>query len=578
MWPFSVGFPEHNVANISNQEYDYIIVGGGTAGCVVASRLSENRDMRVLVIERGPVQDTWLSRVPLLSSVTEGSYTTFRNAEGNPGNNQRETPLYAAEALGGSSRLNGMIYTRGVPADYNRWAEMGRTNWGWTDVEPYFAKVEAKVQKCQHPPTFELYDYVDKSASALGLAIEPAANSTTRSAFGCFKLDQTIDKGGYRHSAFRAYLPTELAIQRHTHLTVCTNAIVSRLVLDSSRELVTGVYIKPSKHGAQVSDEVFVKAKREVIICGGAICTPQILQLSGIGPASLLNRHHILVKYDLPGVGAHLKDHHAVPISLELPFTQTIHLLEKSILQVIIHILLFLFTGGGWLRLGVAQSAIFLNTSSLDNNEFIMQPGNTQHDASKPENIPDVEVLIVPASSVPKAHPGKSLLSFHTCLTRPESAGMVEIRSTDSETSPTIVLNALADAKDLKVARKAIRFTIHLAEYFMKKSGYPHKASLFQAPNAGTNRNWRELSDEEIDEFAMAHTTSAFHLGGSCRMAKEEDGGVVDDELRVYGFRNLRIADASVFPELPSAHIMAPIYMVAERCADFIKKSWEHDQ
>lgn len=112
----------------------------------------------------------------------------------------------------------------------------------------------------------------------------------------------------------------------------------------------------------------------------------------------------------------------------------------------------------------------------------------------------------------------------------------------------------------------------------MKKSGYPHKASLFQAPNAGTNRNWRELSDEEIDEFAMAHITSAFHLGGSCRMAKEEDGGVVDDELRVYGFRNLRIADASVFPELPSAHIMAPIYMVAEQCADFIKKPWGHDQ
>ncbi|RYP70059.1 hypothetical protein DL769_005105 [Monosporascus sp. CRB-8-3] len=466
-----------------------------------------------------------------------------------------------------------MLYTRGAPAIYNQWASVtGYPEWAWDGVEPFFRRIEKSqggpVQTTQHAPLFGFYKYIEKSAVALGLQSHQNINSASAPASGHFYLDYTIDCRGFRHSALRSYLPLELALRRRGRLAICTGATVTRLELDVKGCLVTGVRVKSAKEKI----EAVILPRREVIVCGGAISTPQLLQLSGIGPAPLLKQQDIPLKHDLP-VGVHLADHWGIPISTELPFNETFHFMEQSSMQALWQVARFLVGRGGWMRSPSTQSAIFMNTSHMDTKSFRMRLGDAELDASRHENIPDVEIMVIPANAAPGTQPGKSLATLYVCLLQTQSEGSVRIASSDPDVDPRIHTCLFTDPGDIEVARNALRFTLSLTEHFMTSSGYPYRARLAVAPRI--DGEFQDVRDHELDEFARTNARAVLHLGCTCRMGKKEKGGVVDEELRVHGVANLRVADASVFPILPATHTMAPTYMVAERCAEFIKNTWK---
>ncbi|KAK8120871.1 GMC oxidoreductase [Apiospora kogelbergensis] len=579
MWPFSPSYPERTLRDIAGQTFDYVIVGGGTAGCAIASRLSEDPSVRVLVLERGKVRDHWLSRIPLISGSLLGGASLFQlvqrlseqserqggsgsDSDDNPDGNglvtakHRRADLRTAEALGGASPHQ--------PDALDPWEK----------VEPFFRKIEdaAEEEKSpsrrraylgrggpvhlrKHEPQFEMYHHVDKAAAALGLPIDNDVNDPDAPASGYFYLDSTIDKNGSRHSAYSAYLPKKIALERRGRLTICTGVVASKL-----------------------------EAEREVIVCSGAICSPQLLMLSGIGSAKQLEPLGIPVHRNLPGVGSHLSDHHGLPIMMKVPVAQTLHRLQSNILFAIWQVILWIWNKTGILKSGTTATTIYLNTSHIDPQTSIIRPGHASDpvfsNPALPENVPDVEIMVIPAGTVLDRFQGLPLCSFYACLVQPRTTGRVELASgTDPELSPLIHYRTLEDPHDRVVARKALRFVLHLAEQFAHKSGYRHTAELFYGPGAQAGHssigNWRDLDDAELDAFATDTVQSVLHLGCTCRMAPEQDGGVVDDRLRVHGFRNLRVADASVFPRIPAAHTMAATYMVAERCAQFVADEWK---
>lgn len=493
-----------------------------------------------------------------------------------PGAGGRSVEILSAETLGGTSRMNGMIYTRGARAYYDRWSQNGE-EWSWVNVEPSFKSVERTVSLHQTSNLeSDVYPFLEWSANKLGLPSENNFNKPGSPTAGYFNFDLTIDPKGYRQSAFHAYLPKAIAIQRQTSLHICTDVVVSRLDLDPLCGLVRGVFVHPS--GASNPKPHLISAKREIVLAAGAICSPQILQLSGIGSRPTLKSLGIPVVRDLRGVGSHLSDHPLIPISIEVPIEDSIQQLQDSFWQIIKHALLYLVAGRGWLK-SALDRGIFFNTSHLNQETGILREPEVTPYSNKAEDLANAEIIILPIGTPPTKSPGKGLVSLQLCLLQPRSTGSIQVKSLDANESPQVKLNMMSDPEDREVARKALRFTLHLAELFVHRSGYPKASRIFHHPGNrngdGWNENdWRSVSDACLDEYVQKNVVSSFHLTSSCRMASAEEGGVVDGQLRVHGFKNLRIADASVLPGVPPAHPMAAVYMVAERCADFIKKMW----
>ncbi|EHK22903.1 uncharacterized protein TRIVIDRAFT_191530 [Trichoderma virens Gv29-8] len=494
MWPFGSSYPERKPEDVDGKTYDYVIVGGGAAGCVLASRLSEDPNVSVLLLEKGVVNDNLLSRIPLLSQnpMMDG-LQAVKHLSQIPSALNRRLSLYWAEALGGSTRINAMLLTRGPPGNYNEWSqEFGLKDWGWESVEPYFRKSENAIghpdaeYRGHHGPVetrqpaypFTCYPYIEIAVRKLGLPVHNDCNDPASSAQGYFRLDQAIDSNGRRISAYKAWLSKETAIARTSHLTVCTGVTASRLEVDTKTRKVIGVQIR--RKGQADRREYYVQARREVVLCSGAI--------------------EIMV----------------IPV--------------ESYFDVYI----------------------------------------TEH----------------------------SLLTWLCTLVQPFSRGHIRLTTTNPEHPPEITHPLLRDDRDLEPMRKAIRFALRLGQEF-GRSGYPHPAPLVYGPgmdleyldqrlgftkplpnqkkkSGGTTElpEWQNISDEAIDEYTKRAYQSALHYACTCRMSLDAADGVVDQKLRVFGVNGLRIADASVFPKIPSAHTMAPTMMVAERCADFIKETW----
>ena len=445
----------------------------------------------------------------------------------------------------------------------------------------------------------------------VGLPTGDDYNSPATPAMGYFYVDKTINRRGERVSAFRAFLSKPVAIERQDRLTVCTGAIASRLELDGSKGLATGVHIRPSQvaSGVTATKDSFVRARREVILCSGALATPQLLMLSGVGPKASAERLGIPVVKELPDVGARLTDHYSIPIMLDFPRHETMLFLKG--IWGLWHFILWLLFGTGLMSLGSNSSTVFARTDTIDPETMQIkrrdEKGRDTMDSSKSRNIPDLEVMIMAVNSYQKLPPpGLHPFTVYATLVQPHGEGRLELASRNPLDYPRITLPMLLDPRDTVTTRTAVRFAMRIAEE-IQTSGYPYDTPFIIAP--GTNpdvlikleeqpdvfdgtvlpayksklshipskeaKTWRNVTDEEIDEYAERASQTALHYGCTCRISNSDKTGVVDQQLLVHGFSNLRIADASVFPRTLSAHPMAPIVMIAQRCADFVKKDWE---
>ncbi|KAM7189929.1 hypothetical protein V8F20_009956, partial [Naviculisporaceae sp. PSN 640] len=620
---------------------DLKLCPGGTAGCVLASRLSEDPSVSVLVLEKGRVADNFLSRIPLLSQNFNFPFlqAVSRLSEPIDGFHGRRARVWAAEGMGGTSRVNAQLLTRGVPGGYNEWADkFGLTDWSWEKVEPYFRRSEnaygrpeakAKGYRGYDGPvenrpvrtSVPCVPYVDKAAEKVGLPFVEDGNDPRASAQGIVKLDIAISSNGQRVSSYGAWLNARIANERRVHLSVCTGVVASKLVMDEGSKTVKGVQIR---RAGKADREYFVKARREVILTSGTLSSPQLLLLSGIGPRQAIEPHGIPLVQELPAVGRNLNDHVSVPICMEVPSKDTLHVIESG-LVFIWNLLLYLFLGTGLLAEASTPRSIFVRSTAIDDKNLSVKPRDENDqdtmDASTPRNIPDIEVMIIPITGLVEMVPGKSLFTWHTTVVQPFSRGTVELASTNPLDHARLTHPMLKDTRDLETMHKAIRFAMRLADEF--QSVYPHPAPLtfgpgmdlrvldkvydkenrltgakipeFKAVTAPVGKvgstvseaaaekaqegmkslNWRTVTDDEIDEYIRRTASSCFHVSSTCRMSNSSEDGVVDQRLKVHGFENLRVADTSVFPVVTSAHTMAPTIMVAERCADFLKEEWK---
>ncbi|KAM0331267.1 hypothetical protein ACHAQA_002937 [Verticillium albo-atrum] len=590
VWPFSPRYPERTVTDVDGKTFDYVVVGGGTAACVVASRLSEDPSVSVLVLSRGKIKDDWLSSIPLVSQGLQRNGPQVSVLDSEPDARWDGAPVhtYTSRALGGATRINGLMLTKGIPGNYDAWASCGNDQWTFKKCEPYFRKMEnaslchpgaeGRGHAGRHSPLDVEQAIWDQTAEDVGLPIGGDLNDPNVPAMGIYNIDIMIDQEGRRLSSQLAYLPKSVATQRQAHLTICGGAVATKLEVAQDGNTVTGVYIVDGESKG-TSRQCLVKAKREVIVCCGALFSPQVLMLSGIGPRKQLEKHSIPVVRDAPGVGANLKDHVSFGVAFEvLPSDSYIYLMRP--LVAIWHFIMFSIFKTGFFSSVTTKQCIFIRSGAIDDATMQVVPfddeKNDNLDASRQENVPDIEYILCGHSLDEEFTKSKGYYGLYTTLAQPFSTGRIELASDDPLANPKMYHPFITDDRDWLVARKAARFAMHFIERF-RTTGYPFETVWHRAPGlkAGTTEgSWRDATDEEIDAFVKKRIASTLHATSTCRMAKEAEGGVVGQDLKVHGFRNLRVADASVFPMILSAHTVAATYMVAERCADFVKSEW----
>ncbi|KAL6874468.1 alcohol oxidase [Trichoderma longibrachiatum] len=607
MWPFS-SYPERTAEDVDGKTYDYIIVG--------ASRLSEDPSGSVLLLEKGFVNDRLIGRIPLLSlhPSMPGTAAVKHLSQISAAVN-RKLSLFWGEAMGGSTRINAMVLTRGSPSNYNDWSQQyGLKDWAWEKVEPYFMKSEnaighpeaqyrghqGPVENRQMALPFYCYPYIETAVRKLGFPVYDDCNNPAADAQGYFSLDHTITASGLRISAHQAWLNKDVATARKAHLTVCTGVTGNKLDIDPLTRRVVGVRIH--RNGKTGNGDYHVRVRREVVLCAGALGTPPILMRSGIGPKDQLDQLGIPIVQESSAVGDNLMDHIAVAIMSKLPARDTIHSLYNP-LVFIWQLILWIFFGRGLLAHSSTSSTIFARTTAIDDTTLQVQTsrdGIDTMDAMNPQNVPDVEIMVIPVSCYldvnVTAHP---LMTWQCTLVQPFSKGSLRMTSRNPEHLPEVIHPLLRDDRDLVPMRKAIRMSLRLGQEFAR-SGYPHPAPVLYGPGMDLEHldsifgyatqlpskqekkkggiselpDWQTISDKAIDEYAYRTYQSTLHYACTCRMSLDPADGVVDQKLRVFGVDRLRIADASVFPKVPSGHTMAPTMMVAERCADFIKETW----
>ncbi|KAJ7600421.1 GMC oxidoreductase [Mycena floridula] len=559
------------------ESYNYIIVGGGTSGCVLAARLSEDPNVSVLLVERGPVVEGWTAAIPLLSSnFTDQKAPVYKwqSAPLTAVDGKRLT-MVTGKALGGSTKINGLLYTRSVPGEYNAWEASGRKGWGWNDVEPFFKKSETSlsnnrasyrgtsgpwqtrsINKIHFEPVSRTIDV----ASSLGIPHVLEANNPASSVVSCTLVDGTIDANGYRNATSDAFLPKQV-VKSRPNLHICTRTLVSRLNIQKNR--VVGVYLDSDFSTASLQ-YYHVSTEREVILCAGAIATPQILLLSGVGPAEHLKQHSIPVVKNLPGVGAHLQDHISVPIIYKVPVADSIANFLINPLVAVRELVKYFFTGTGIFGTQVQQLAIVLPSTLLDETSHVVGVPAKDLDGHDPSNLPDIEVMVIPVNPTERQFNGlaksSGTFSYLCTVLRPKSKGSVRLTSRNAHDQPLCDLGTLSEPEDRVPLRKVLRLALALGRG-LRHEGYLLEDLLIPVSD----------TDEALDLFANENVTSTYHYSSSCRMDEEAHLGVVDDQLRVYGISGLRIADASVFPQIPACHLQAPVVMVAERCAEYLK-------
>jgi len=525
-------------------EFDYIIVGAGSAGCVLANRLSSDTKKRVLLLEAGPEDKALSLKIPAacLSNLNSTKHNWAFQGEPEPELNGRQVQHDRGKVLGGSSSINGMVFVRGNALDYEGWRQSGCEGWGYADVMPYFKRMETysggedDFRGIDGPLHVHRAEPKEPLALAFIEAGKQAGYKTTddisgycQEGFGVF--DRTVFKGE-RWSAARAYLDP---VRSHSNLTVVTHALVQRVVINENR--ATGVIYQNEK-GRLVS----ASAVKEVILSAGAVGSPHLLMLSGIGPEDHLESMGIDVKADLPGVGQNLNDH--PDFVLKYKCLQPVSLWPKT------KPLAMAAAGVQWLltREGICASNHFDALACIRSGAGV--------------EYPDLQITISPIAVDDNWAPLKEhAFQIHVGLMRAHSRGRIELRSNDPADTPRIFVNYLQDQRDRELLRKGIRLVRELVEQpaFTNLKG----DEIFPGPDI--------QSDGDLDKKLNTHTTTQWHLSCTARMGAATDRhAVVDACGQVHGFSGLRVVDASIMPFITNGNTNAPTIMIAEKLSDVI--------
>ena len=529
-------------------EADYIIVGGGTAGCVLANRLSENPQTRVLMLEAGGSDDSFLVRMPagMARLIARPGADWCYMAEPDPSINGRRHLWSAGRMLGGSSSINGQVYIRGLRSDYDGWAKSGCAGWSFDEVLPYFLKSEryegsqplashARKGGLSVSPMRYRHPLTEVFLGACGESGWPRlADYCAGEQLGCFETLAT-QRDGLRCSSARANLET--AAQR-PNLEILTGCAVQNVVLVNGR--ASGVRFR---RGGRL---VEARARAEVLICAGAVSSPAVLMRSGIGPGAHLQSLGVTVAVDVPEVGRNLQEHPAVGVSKRVT-VPTINSLGP--LQLLGQALRFLTAKQGLLTTPAIQAMAFIKTRT-----GLADPDVQLHFTPLTFDIEDATV-----SSASAKMPKMPAVLINANICRPHSRGQIRLRSADAGEPPVIDHRLLGDERDVATLVAACR---KVEAIFEAPSFKPYVAGDY-APKT------RLRSDREWQDYARAKSVICYHPVGTCRMGADA-GAVVDPALRVRGVEGLRVVDASIMPVVTSANTNAPTIMVAEKAADLI--------
>ena len=526
-------------------EFDHVIVGAGTAGCVLANRLSADQGARVLLLEAGGKDDYVWIHVPIGYLYTQNNPRTdwcFKT-EPEPGLNGRALNYPRGKVLGGCSSINGMIYMRGQAADYDHWRQLGNPGWSWDDVLPFFKRSEDHfLGENEHHGvggewrveaqrlSWEILDAFRAAAAEVGIPPTDDFNCGSNEGCGYFQVNQ---RRGIRWNTAKAFLRPVL---KRPNLEVWTGAHTTGLVLDGRR--CAGVEVR--RGGLATT----VRARREVILAAGAIGSPHLLQLSGIGPGEDLRGQGIEVRHELPGVGLNLQDHLQIRLVYKVSNTATLNERASRLWGKATMAIQYALTRRGPLTMAPSQMGAFARSDpsfETPNLEFHLQPLSLDRFGEPLHPFPAFTASV--------------------CNLRPTSRGHVRLKSPEPAAAPEIRPNYLSTPEDRHVAADAIR----LARKIVAAPALaPFRPDEFR-PGAAVQ------SEEELAKAAGELGTTIFHPVGTCRMGPEGDfGAVVDARLRVHGMAGLRVVDASIMPTITSGNTNAPTLMIAEKAAAMI--------
>lgn len=532
-------------------DYDYVIVGGGTAGCLLANRLSEDPDVTVVLLEAGGRDNYIWVHIPVGYLYCHGNPRVdwgFKTAE-EPGLNGRSLNYPRGRVIGGCSSINGMIYMRGQARDYDLWRQFGNPGWAWEDVLPFFLRHEDQL--AMEPESFaglherggewrienarvrwEILEAWASAAEQAGIPRIADFNGGDNEGSSYFQVNQ---KRGVRWNTARAFLKPALG---RKNLSIVTQAMVENLLMNGPR--VSGVQMRRNGIAMRVG------AKREVILAAGSIGSPQIMQLSGLGPGGLMQSHGIDVKCDIPGVGENLQDHLQLRIAYKVQGVKTLNETSQTLWDKARIALEYAVKQSGPMSMAPSQLGTFAKSDperETANLQYHIQPLSLNKFGEPLDPFPAFTASV--------------------CNLRPQSRGHVRIASPDPAAHPEIRPNYLSAEEDRQVAAESIKLTRRIVAQPAMQQYSPEE--FRPGPDI--------QSDDDLARAAGDIGTTIFHPVGTCRMGADE-AAVVDPRLRVNGIAGLRVADASVMPTITSGNTNAPTLMIAEKAAAMIREDW----
>ena len=527
-----------------SKRFDYIIIGAGSAGCVLANRLSKDKKNTVCVLESGPKSNSWKVDMPsaLLYTMHDPKYNWKYYSEPEPYLNNRRIFCPRGKMIGGCSSHNGMVFVRGNPLDFERWASYGLPNWSYKNVLPYFKKLETwsggenlyrggkgplKVNRSKIDERFPLFNSLIKAAAEAGYETFEDSNGFKQDGFGTF--DVTID-GGKRQSVARAYLEE---VKNSNNLKVKHKTDVSKIIFKDKKAI--GVEIKNNN-----KTEVYY-CNKEIILSAGSINSPKILQLSGVGDPKLIKQNNIEVIHELPGVGQNLQDHLEIYIQHKSKTKDTLYNLSTNYFtQAIEGIKWFLLKQG------------MLTYSHLELGGFVKTSDKYKH--------PNIQLHFFPSLVINHGltNPSFDGFQFHASPNRPKSRGFVKIKSDNYLDSPKIQFNYLEDEEDLQQMRDSVK----IANKIFKQDSMKKYLGDQLRPGYETN-------EKELDAIIRETADTAYHPSCTNKMGVD-NLSVVDQETKVHGLNNIRVIDSSIMPDILSGNLNAGTIMIAEKAADMI--------